>query len=60
MKSQTALSLPVSFHLVLIPPLVRKEELSILIKCVAQGQKDSIEKWKGYGLGSESALDMKL
>lgn len=60
MKSQTALSLPVSFHLVLILSLVRKEELSILIKCVAHGLKDSIEKWKGSGLGSESTLDLKL
>lgn len=49
MKSQTALSLPVSFHLVLPPPLVRKEELSILSKCVAQGLERQQEKWKGCG-----------
>lgn len=60
MKSQTVLSLPVSYHLVLILPLVRKEGLSILIKCVAQDWKDSSEKWKGYGFRTESAPDVKL
>lgn len=46
MKSQTALSLPVSFHLVLIPPLVRKEELSILINVLHKGRKTALRNGK--------------
>lgn len=60
MKSQTALSLPVSFYLALVTPLIRKEELSILIKCVTWGLSNSIAKWKGYGYRGDTTLGMKL
>lgn len=51
MKNRTALSLPVSFHLVLITPLVRKEELSILIKCVDTRTETALKNGKGMVWG---------